>query len=560
MIEGELRCKELSAYLEKLGTEKIVWLAEDVTAIDPTVNYDVVSDTLVGLVTPFDKRTGCPPPYHYRAATANEITEHMKNDMAQSIYVVMAQPLNEDYPPFVLQLYGWNNSMTSRDVTKRWYYVEKELKKHGIEVAGYSGDGDARILSSMCKNLFVDSGFLTVQDSIHIATKLRNRLLNVDHLPMGTGKVSVNYLKRLVLNVDKSIHGLCLTDVSPVDRQNFDSFERVTADRVINSLLTHIENSEATVKYLELCRYVVSSYREFDLKPLDRVERMFKAVYFFRIWRENIRESNRYKLKENFITSNAFCCIELNARNLLLLIRKFRNKPQHFITTLFQSQICEKFFRQLRATGTMNFTKINFSVLEVLYMIGRIEVQNEILYFKLNTHPDIIIPKFQKEKTKTKIYPLPTEEEISGALNRARIHALKEAEKFGMSMNETVLENYQFPSKINAARVTETETDYETDDEAYEAMDCEYLPFGSRLNTEFAHEFNEVEEIVESENKKRSFVEVVCDNGTIITMKKSTLVWNLLQKGVKTSNLRLKRVRTMTYRSPSKRLRRQSVN
>lgn len=86
---------ELSAYLEKLGTEKIVWLSEDATAITSKVNYDVVTDTLVGLVSPINSVIGCPTPFHYKASSAKDITENMKKDKATSVYLIMAQPLDE---------------------------------------------------------------------------------------------------------------------------------------------------------------------------------------------------------------------------------------------------------------------------------------------------------------------------------------------------------------------------------------------------------------------------------------------------------------------------------
>lgn len=62
---------------------------------------------------------------------------------------------------------------------------------------------------------------------------------------MGNDKVSVKDLKKL-LKIDKAIHGLCLSDVSPVDRQNFESFEKITSDRVLDALNTYIPNSQGT--------------------------------------------------------------------------------------------------------------------------------------------------------------------------------------------------------------------------------------------------------------------------------------------------------------------------
>lgn len=81
-------------------------------------------------------------------------------------------------------------------------------------------------------------------------------------------------------------------------------------------------------------------------------------------------------------------------------------------------------------------------------MIRRVEAQNHILYFKL-ANKGIIFPKFQVKSKKTKIYNLPSEDEIRVALQQAKTHALDEAKKFGMTINETLLENYPFPSSSN---------------------------------------------------------------------------------------------------------------
>lgn len=549
-------------YLEKLGTEKIVWISEDATAITPKVNYDVVTDTLIGLVLPIDAKTGCPILFSYKASTVNDITENMKNEKATSVYLVMAQPLDEQFPPFVLQLYGMNTSLTSRDVINRWGYIKTELAKFRITVAGTSSDGDPRLLSAMCHNLLFDNEINVVQDSVHIGTKIRNRINNVVELPMGKHKVSVRDLKKL-LQKDKTIHGLCLSDVSPIDRQNFGSFEKITSDRVLNALKTYVPNSQATIKYLKMGRDVVSSYRDFNLKPCDRIEIMWRSVYFLRIWREFIKKTPKYTLQDKFITSNTYKCIEVNARTLLLLIRKCRdsNKPQHFIPTLFQSQTCEKTFRQLRSMGTTNFTKINFSILEVLYMMGRIEALNDIQHFKLKD-TGVIIPKFEMERKKTEIYPLPLEQEISKSLNRAKIHAINDASEFGMSLDETILENYELPYKMNNNIDIDTDTDTEPEFD----LDMDNSAYNEIVN-EFEHscfvngqEISEVEEIIEADNEDKKFVEIVCENGTIKKVRKSSLVWILSEKGSKISNDRLKRVQTMTKKPSCKRARRASAN
>lgn len=100
-----------------------------------------------------------------------------------------------------------------------------------------------------------------VQDMTHIAVKLRNRLLNeLINMIMGGHKVSINHLRELLRKVNKSVHGLNNTDVFPIDRQNFKSFEKIVDERVIEALQKNVKDCEGTVKYLQLCHEIVSSF------------------------------------------------------------------------------------------------------------------------------------------------------------------------------------------------------------------------------------------------------------------------------------------------------------
>lgn len=277
IIEGELRCAELSAYLEKIGAPKCVWISEDGTRIVPKVNYDGVTDQIIGLVLPFDEKTGCPKTLSYKATTEAEIKSHMKKKKASIAYVVMAQPLDETFPPFVLQLFGSDNEFTARNVLDRWYFMKKELGKYGITVAGYSSDADNRLLSAMGQKILdptCEKGF--VQDSVHNGTKLRNRLNKEGlEMPMGNEKVSAQHLKILIKRAPKEVHGITLSDVSPIDRQNFSSFEKISSPRVLMALEKYVPESRAT--------RITSSFMEYDLTPIERIQRIWRAAYFFRI-------------------------------------------------------------------------------------------------------------------------------------------------------------------------------------------------------------------------------------------------------------------------------------
>lgn len=88
-----------------------------------------------------------------------------------------------------------------------------------------------------------ENGILVTQDTIHLGGKMRNRMLKPEIiLPMGKHRVSIQHLKSLVKDVQKSIHGLTQYDICPEDRMNFDSFRKITQDRVINSLEKYVKN------------------------------------------------------------------------------------------------------------------------------------------------------------------------------------------------------------------------------------------------------------------------------------------------------------------------------
>lgn len=64
VIEGQLRCKELASFLDCHKTKKIVWLSEDATALISRINYDPVTNQIVGIILPTDNN-GCPIPFRY---------------------------------------------------------------------------------------------------------------------------------------------------------------------------------------------------------------------------------------------------------------------------------------------------------------------------------------------------------------------------------------------------------------------------------------------------------------------------------------------------------------
>lgn len=129
LIEGELRARELSEYLEQMKTTRYVWLSEDASALTCKVTYNPSTNEMVGLVLPTDKKTGCPKPFSFTATDADTIKNHLTQNMSTVAYFIMAQPLDESVPPFVLQMFGSDNKFTTEDVIKRWNFTKQELEK-----------------------------------------------------------------------------------------------------------------------------------------------------------------------------------------------------------------------------------------------------------------------------------------------------------------------------------------------------------------------------------------------------------------------------------------------
>lgn len=392
---------------------------------------------------------------------------------------------------------------------------------------GISSDGDPKLLSAMCYQLNnSDSGEVFVQDTTHVGVKLRNRLLKPNiNLPMGSFHVSVSHLISLVENVQKSVHGLCQSDVCPNDRMNFHSFSKITDDRVIEALQKYVNNSEGTVKYLQICKEVTSSYLQLDLLPLERIFQMWHAMYFLRIWRQQIKSSRNFTFQDNYISANAYTCIELNSRSLIDLVKKYRNenKPELFLPALFDSQTCERSFRQFRSLGTTEYTKINFSLYELLHMIGRMEVQNDIAYIKL-ANESVSFPN--KRVGKSTIHTLPSDQEINSTILNAKNIAIRDAQLFEMTEFDDI-DNFQIQSKL---QINDSAEQFNNDSDEERSQEAEMA--SNLLSSDEDVELNDT-----------AFTTVTDEDGIKRKIRKSALVWMYRDPSVKPSKDRFRRFR-----------------
>lgn len=375
-----------------------------------------------------------------------------------------------------------------------------------------------------------------IQDPEHCVTKGRNRILKPSSIfPMGLKQVSASHLKTLIWTTSKDDHGLVMSDICPQDRQNVGSFEKITEKRVLDCLREFVIDSEATVMYLEVFKEVTSAFME-DIPPLDRVYRIWHGLYFLRAWRKWILDSKMYSIKDNFISYSLFQSIEINAYGLLHLITKFRdaNQPELFLPLFFSSQTCESTFRQMRSMTTINWTRINFSLQELLHIVNRIELMNDIIYYKLAEH-NVTFPRLQRKNVKHKIYTLPSNDEIQKVLDQARTVALLDAVKMGMptSMHDIKIcpiTRTSLPLTQNIDGLDDDDDDDEENEPGETTLSCNSLRDYTSLETQVNLE----------ENSK--FVQVYNEDGSSKTVLKSSIIWLLAESNEKLSQDRLRRV------------------
>ena len=228
--EGEFRFDSLVAHLAQHSAPSIITVGEDATRVISRVEYDCETDRCVGFVLPLNNSTGLPKIDSFLSVSFKAIEEMFsKNQMAKYAYVYMATPLAVDAPPFCLACFGTDNKFTAEPVMLRWQYISEECQKRGITVLRFGGDGDSRVMKGMrisvglyCSKQveLVDhipkptvstakiptkwlswfhierpSSIAYVQDIVHIAVKLKSRLLKPSIvLPMGRYLAGVHHI------------------------------------------------------------------------------------------------------------------------------------------------------------------------------------------------------------------------------------------------------------------------------------------------------------------------------------------------------------------------------
>ncbi|KAJ1518841.1 hypothetical protein ONE63_011545 [Megalurothrips usitatus] len=395
--EGVFYFKECREFLLERGLPMKVCLSEDGTGIKPAFQYDLRTNQVVGPTLPL--RNGCPVPSSFPATSAAVMANYIINGaLAKIAYVVMAQPMQLSAPSFCLVVFGTDNKFLAEDVAMRNDHMVKGLAAEGVEVVAWSSDGDNRCLKAQRAQLFplnpvipdnfkswfcadTSNGPTPFQDTPHLLNRFKTRMMKPSIvLPMGVHVVSLSHLKIVIRQESKAEHGLTEHDLCTKDKMNFTATTKICSERTSNVMKENVPSCDATLPYLDIMRKVHKAFLDVSLLPLERVYNMWYSLFFIRVWRNWVRSSNQCNISDNFITQNMYIGLEINAHGLLKVLRHLRETSHDslFLVLLLNSQFCERFFGKTRSMTTTESTKVNYTMLDLLHRVKRVEFLLEI--------------------------------------------------------------------------------------------------------------------------------------------------------------------------------------
>ena len=225
-------------HLLQYKAPNVVSIGEDATRLISRVEWDPESNRCCGFVLPINEK-GLPEIDSILALTFEGMEGmFIDNQISKYAYMYMVQPLMVDCPSFCLMIIGTDNKFTAKSVLLRWQYIFGECSKRGIHVLSIGSDGDSYLLKAMKLSVYLfppakkdplssfslspslkfnripsewKEWFLVkptclalVQDTVHVAVKLKSRLLRPSSLlPMGNFVAGVQHLRMLQVSFGK---------------------------------------------------------------------------------------------------------------------------------------------------------------------------------------------------------------------------------------------------------------------------------------------------------------------------------------------------------------------
>lgn len=407
----------------------------------------------------------------------------------------MVQPLKDNAPSFMLLTFG-QPDFDYKICMNRIFYIKDELKKQGIDVIGWSSDGDPKLLKAMTlvskigdpknkipiafKN-YINADFETqiacIQDECHICNKLKNRLMvQSDPIVMGYNGCNACMAHLLLLDQQKlkSKTKLTSADLTNADPMSSNQAIKLASDCVLDTL-KEIDDigTRPTRLYLLLIKEQHLALSSKTLSPLERIQKLFFVIFILRAIyneRSEFKRHIRDFKSSQFITANAYKCLELNAANMLVLARKLRdnNDDKYFLPWLFQSQTCESYFRLLRSFTPNQSTITNFHGLEGQYKMTKVQTMID-LGLSLSEKGFILPIKYQNNdnSSQTNTFKIPNDEILANEIKKAREQAMQIMAEFLLrpSSNEKLSIKKSFSLDLDSYKYLYNDLDTEEQEE-----------------------------------------------------------------------------------------------
>lgn len=276
--------------------------AEDTTAVVPKITYDTTSNAFIGFSLPLDDH-GLPITNSFSTDSSFCFEQWYCNaPKSKSLNSCIVQPLSPSFnncSPYLLAAYGTDNTFTTSDVIARWQQIFEQSKDKDIRIVGFATDCDSRYLLAMRLSLGFfaelcyddhpdlfsidlpqhwswfymqhEQLYICFQDTVHICTKLRNRLLSkTATLLLGNEMINMKPLLDSIRNYSKLSHSLTRSDLIPKYRQNYKSAAKISNDNVL-SLLESIPNSLGIRIYLQVRNRCDTIFVELAFAPTLKV-------------------------------------------------------------------------------------------------------------------------------------------------------------------------------------------------------------------------------------------------------------------------------------------------
>lgn len=186
---------------------------------------------------------------------------------------------------------------------------------------------------------------------------------------------------------------------------------------------------------------------------------------------------------------------------------------------------------------TANWTRINSTLHDVLQMISRIEMQNNIAFFNL---PDLMtLPRIHNKPGNHKVYKLPTNEQLQNVIDQALKVALYDANKIGVLVSAGEISFCEL-SKRNISSRVKTISNFEDIDNS-EEEDNLNIDFAETVDCTYFRDYSDVVDEIDGNSR---FVQVLHTDGSKKVLSKGSVVWRMTQSIKPLSKDRLKRVQT----------------